>query len=196
MSDPAGDVQANPARRREISPAPIRKSVVVHAPAARAFAFFTSGMDRWWRPEHHIATNPFAEIVMEPRAGGRWFERDRDGAECEWGKVLVWNPPEQVVLAWAAQRRLAVRPRFHHGTGSALHPAGRDEDPGRAGTSRTGKIRRQGRRRAREPRFAGRLERCRGGICFPPGGGGEIKRASRHQKHRRLAKPLCSGSSC
>jgi hypothetical protein len=112
MSDPAGHVQANPARRREISPAPIRKSVVVHAPAARAFAFFTSGMDRWWRPEHHIATNPFAEIVMEPRAGGRWFERDRDGAECEWGKVLVWNPPEQVVLAWQLNADWRYDPDF------------------------------------------------------------------------------------
>lgn len=30
----------------------------------------------------------------------RWYEVGEDESECDWGKVLVWNPPHQVVLAW------------------------------------------------------------------------------------------------
>lgn len=41
-----------------------------------------------------------AEIVYEPFAGGRWYERADDGREYEWGKVLEWGPPHRLVLAW------------------------------------------------------------------------------------------------
>jgi uncharacterized protein YndB with AHSA1/START domain len=84
----------------QIKPAPVRKSLHVMAPPDRAFRVFTAGMARWWRPEHHIAPTPFVDIILEPRVGGRWFEKDKDGAECEWGKVLAWEPPHRLILAW------------------------------------------------------------------------------------------------
>lgn len=84
-----------------ISPAPVRKSIHVKAPLQKAFDVFTAGMGRWWLKSHSINKgSPIADVIMEPFAGGRWFERGDDGSECTWGKVLAWEPPARVVLAW------------------------------------------------------------------------------------------------
>jgi len=85
---------------QRITPAPVRKSVVVRAPAARAFEVFTAGIARWWPKSHHIGASEAQSQVIEPRSGGRWFERGIDGVECEIGKVLTWQPPTLLVLAW------------------------------------------------------------------------------------------------
>ena len=85
---------------RTISPAPVRKSVRVAAPPERAFEVFTAGIGRWWPKSHHIGAADLDTLVIEPRQGGRWYERDVDGSECEVGKVLVWDPPARLVLAW------------------------------------------------------------------------------------------------
>ena len=85
---------------RAITPAPVRKSVFVKAQPQRAFEVFTSGIGRWWPPSHHIGKAGMQDAIIEPRAGGRWYERGVDGSECEWGRVLAWEPPQRVVLAW------------------------------------------------------------------------------------------------
>lgn len=86
--------------QRTIMPAPVRKSIRVDAPRERAFEVFTAGIGRWWPKSHHIGAADLDTIVIEPREGGRWFERGVDGNECEVGKVLVWDPPARLVLAW------------------------------------------------------------------------------------------------
>ena len=37
---------------------------------------------------------------MEPRAGGRWYERSQDGSEESWGDVRTCEPPHCLVLAF------------------------------------------------------------------------------------------------
>jgi len=85
---------------KTIEVAPVRKQVIVTAAPDRAFRVFTDGMVRWWPKSHSINGSPIAAIVIEPKVGGRWFERGEDGSECEWGKVLAWSPPGRLVLAW------------------------------------------------------------------------------------------------
>ena len=84
----------------QIQPAPVRKSVFVNAPQARAFDVFTSGMGRWWPKTHKIGPADLDRPIIEPRAGGRWYELDVDGSECEIGKVAAWEPPARLVLIW------------------------------------------------------------------------------------------------
>ena len=83
-----------------ISPAPVRKTLVVKADVHRSFQAFTSRMGSWWPRSKSIGTSPQAHVIIEPRTGGRWYERGQDGSETEWGKVLHWDPPGRLVLAW------------------------------------------------------------------------------------------------
>lgn len=78
----------------------VRHSITVDATQEKAFATFTTGHNRWWPREFHIGGAELEEAVLEGREGGRWYERDVDGSECEWGTVLVWEPPSRLVLTW------------------------------------------------------------------------------------------------
>lgn len=83
-----------------MSIAPVVATVTLGLPQARAFTLFASRMGAWWTPGKTIGANPHAEIVLEPRAGGRWYERDAAGAETDWGTVIAWDEPDRLLLAW------------------------------------------------------------------------------------------------
>jgi len=82
------------------TPAPVLKSVTVRASAANAFDVFTLGLDSWWPRTHHIGKSPMKTALIEPQAGGRCYSEQEDGTECDWGRVLVWEPPRRFVMAW------------------------------------------------------------------------------------------------
>jgi len=85
---------------RKITPAPVRKSVRVQVSQSRAFEVFTARFGTWWPKSHHIAAAEMKDAIIEPRKGGRWYEKGVDGSECVWGQVLVWEPPAKIVLSW------------------------------------------------------------------------------------------------
>jgi uncharacterized protein YndB with AHSA1/START domain len=86
---------------RNPSPISVRKSVLVNAPQVHAFTVFTEQHGTWWPLQtHKIGKQPAQTAIIEPRAGGRWFERSADGVECDWGRVLIWEPPHRIVLSW------------------------------------------------------------------------------------------------
>jgi uncharacterized protein YndB with AHSA1/START domain len=92
----------------KLRPAPVRKSIVVKAPQARAFEVFTARFGDWWPKSHHIATADMADGIIEPREGGRWYEKGVDGSECDWGKVLKWEPPSRLVLSWHLNSKFQI----------------------------------------------------------------------------------------
>src|SRR6266446_6409903 len=84
----------------KLNEAVVRKSVRVQAPIERAFSVFVEHMEAWWPATHHIGKTPFEAIFVEPRVGGRWYERDVEGNLCDWGTVLAWDPPHRVTFSW------------------------------------------------------------------------------------------------
>jgi uncharacterized protein YndB with AHSA1/START domain len=78
----------------------IRNEVVVEAPVERAFKVFTEDFDRIKPREHNLLGVDIEETVFERRAGGRIYDRGVDGSECQWARVLVFEPPDRVVFAW------------------------------------------------------------------------------------------------
>ncbi len=90
--------------------APVIKTVDVKSLPARSFELFTSRMGRWWPAGKTIGRNRHEDIVVEPFAGGRWFERDADGAETQWGRVLSWEPPTRLLLGWQLNSRFTYDP--------------------------------------------------------------------------------------
>ncbi|GEM_PF-290945 len=95
-TDPMPEPQATP------TTAPIRVSAHVPVEPARAFRIFTDDVSRWWNPacSGNPTKAPIAEVVLDARAGGRWYERGTDGSQCEWAQVLACDPPTRLLVNW------------------------------------------------------------------------------------------------
>jgi uncharacterized protein YndB with AHSA1/START domain len=91
---------------------PVRASVTVDANKERAFEVFSAQMSSWWPRTHKIGGSELQGVILEPRAGGRWSERDADGSECEWGRVLAYERPDLLILSWQIDSRWAFDPEL------------------------------------------------------------------------------------
>ena len=78
----------------------IRHEIVVEAPIERAFSVFTEGFGSFKPPEHNMLGVDIAETVFELPEGGYVYDRGVDGSECRWARVLVYEPPNRVVISW------------------------------------------------------------------------------------------------
>jgi uncharacterized protein YndB with AHSA1/START domain len=79
---------------------PVRRTISVSAGVERAFRVFTEEFDSWWPRSHHIGKSPMKKAIVEGIVGGRCYTEQEDGTESDWGRVLVWEPPHRIVLAW------------------------------------------------------------------------------------------------
>ncbi len=79
----------------------VSRSVLVPLPPDAAFELFTDRFGDWWpKHSHHISEAGAADVVLDAREGGRWYERAEDGSECDWGHVREVDRPHRILLAW------------------------------------------------------------------------------------------------
>jgi uncharacterized protein YndB with AHSA1/START domain len=86
----------------------VRTEIVVEAPTDRAFRLFTDRFDRIKPREHNMLGVDIAESVFEPRVGGRVYDRGVDGSECQWGRVLAYEPPDRLMFSWDINPRWQI----------------------------------------------------------------------------------------
>jgi uncharacterized protein YndB with AHSA1/START domain len=103
----------NDLAQQRIEAAAIRKTIEVKAPIDRAFRIFADRMGEWWHKDHSIAKHTRqADVIVEPRAGGRWYEKGEDGSESQWGHVQAYEPPHRLVLIWRLNREFDFDPNL------------------------------------------------------------------------------------
>ncbi len=90
--------------------APVVASVEVKCAPARAFEIFVTRIGDWWAKGQTVSRHPHVAVIIEPRVGGRWYERDAEGRESQWGKVLAWEPPTRLVLGWQLNAQFRYDP--------------------------------------------------------------------------------------
>lgn len=86
----------------------VRRTITVDVPIEHAFSVYVA--QEFANPEHHLRDAPMERLVLEPRVGGRWFERSVDGGECDWGRVLAFEPPHRLLLSWQISPSFSVEP--------------------------------------------------------------------------------------
>ena len=79
---------------------PVVKAVIVNCAAEKAFRLFTADLAKWWPlARFHVGADPQI-CLIEPRVGGRVYERSADGTESVWGQVEAWEPPRRLGFTW------------------------------------------------------------------------------------------------
>jgi len=50
------------------------------------------------------------KAIIETKQGGRCYTEQEDGSECDWGRVLTWDPPHRLVIAWQITHEWGYQP--------------------------------------------------------------------------------------
>ena len=78
----------------------LRISHELRCSPAHAFDVWTTRLSMWWPKAHSASGDPDTEVHLEPRLGGRIFERTSDGREIDWGEITAWEPPHRLGYTW------------------------------------------------------------------------------------------------
>ncbi len=79
---------------------PLRLTYRIECPPEHTFSVWTTRLSAWWPRNHTTSGDHDATVVLEPRLGGRIFERATDGREIDWGEITAWEPPARFGYLW------------------------------------------------------------------------------------------------
>jgi uncharacterized protein YndB with AHSA1/START domain len=79
---------------------PLRMTFDVECDQRHAFEVWTTRIDMWWPADHTATGEDGLRIVLEPRVGGRIFQRDSVGVEIDWGEITAFEPPHRLAYLW------------------------------------------------------------------------------------------------
>ncbi len=80
---------------------PVRKTLDLRCGQASAFERFSAGIAKWWPlAVHSVGGGDAVHCAIEPKVGGRVFERLASGSEEIWGTVLAFDPPRRLAFTW------------------------------------------------------------------------------------------------
>ncbi len=81
----------------------IQYTEIVDVPPETAFDVFVNRFAEWWPSVYTFSEDALTYIGIEPEPDGRCLERDIEGTELVWGRVLVYQPPERIAFSWWIQ---------------------------------------------------------------------------------------------
>lgn len=84
---------------------PIREAIKMQASPDEAFSTFVEALDSSWPSAYTWSGDVLETIAIEPKADGRCFERGPHNFECNWGRVLSYEPPARLVFLWQISPR-------------------------------------------------------------------------------------------
>ncbi len=89
---------------------PVRSTLTVPLPVTEAFALFTERLGTWWPRDYTWSRETLQYIGLDPRAGGGCYEIGPHEFRNDWGRVLAWEPPHRLLLAWQIGPRREPEP--------------------------------------------------------------------------------------
>ena len=78
---------------------PVTHQILVPAPPGRVFDLFCA-LGAWWPLAYTFSEPRFEDGAVERRKGGRWFERDIEGKQLDWGEVRAFEEGRRLVLGF------------------------------------------------------------------------------------------------
>ncbi|MBK1699181.1 SRPBCC family protein [Rhodovibrio salinarum] len=90
----------------------VTRTVIVPLAPAEVWTLFVARFQDWWPQAYSFSQDRLSTIGIEPKSGGRCFERDVKGQEITWGTVTKADPPDHLAFLWqiTADRRIEPDP--------------------------------------------------------------------------------------